>query len=60
MQPFLQLPKIVVGMSYGIPFGLLLVDNLALGIPIGSLIGLVIGAGMDANAKKGVSKPVSV
>jgi hypothetical protein len=41
-----------LGMSLGIVFGITVFDNFGLGIPIGMCMGLAIGAGMDADAKK--------
>src|SRR5699024_10644623 len=41
-----------LGMGVGLPFGLLLFDNIALGLPIGMIFGIAIGVGMDADAMK--------
>ncbi|PWU69080.1 glycine zipper family protein [Gracilibacillus dipsosauri] len=41
-----------LGTSLGVVFGLLLFDNLALGIPIGVGLGLAIGSLLDEDAKK--------
>ncbi|WP_027963000.1 hypothetical protein [Halalkalibacillus halophilus] len=41
-----------IGTGIGLPFGLLLFDNIALGLPIGIGIGVAIGAGLDADAKE--------
>jgi hypothetical protein len=42
---------LAVGMSvFGIPIGLLLFDNIGIGLPMGMLIGIVIGSRMDKKA----------
>jgi hypothetical protein len=40
------------GSSIGLAFGMLLFDNLALGLPIGVGVGVAIGAALDADARK--------
>ena len=41
-----------IGVSLGVVFGLVLFDNIGLGMPIGIGMGVAIGAGLDADAKK--------
>ncbi|MGI6366235.1 MAG: hypothetical protein ACOX2G_11015 [Bacillota bacterium] len=41
-----------LGLSLGIVFGLLVLDNVGLGIPFGLGLGIAIGAALDADAKK--------
>ena len=41
-----------MGAGIGVVFGLLVFDNIGLGLPIGFGIGLAIGAGLDADAEK--------
>ena len=41
-----------MGISLGVVFGLVIFDNIGLGIPIGMSICIAIGAGLDADAKK--------
>ena len=41
-----------MGAGIGVVFGLLLFDNIGMGLPIGFGIGIAIGAGLDADAEK--------
>src|SRR5690625_48592 len=41
-----------MGAGIGVVFGLLVFDNIGMGLPIGFGIGLAIGAGLDADAEK--------
>ncbi|MRI67530.1 glycine zipper family protein [Gracilibacillus thailandensis] len=41
-----------IGTSLGVVFGLLIFDNIGLGLPLGIAMGVAIGAGLDADAKK--------
>ncbi|KGP72839.1 hypothetical protein [Pontibacillus yanchengensis] len=43
---------ISIGTGLGLVFGSLLFDQLALGLPIGFMLGIAIGAGLDEDAKK--------
>ncbi|CDO03428.1 hypothetical protein BN988_01942 [Oceanobacillus picturae] len=41
-----------IGTSLGVVFGLLIFDNIGIGLPLGVGLGVAIGAALDANAKK--------
>jgi hypothetical protein len=41
-----------LGVCFSFIFGMLVFDNIAMGVPMGMLFGLAIGNGMDADAKK--------
>ncbi|MYL32050.1 glycine zipper family protein [Pontibacillus yanchengensis] len=41
-----------IGTGLGLVFGLLLFDQLAPGLPIGFMLGIGIGAGLDEDARK--------
>jgi hypothetical protein len=41
-----------MGMSLGVVLGLLVLDNIALWLPLGFGIGITVGAAIDADAEK--------
>lgn len=49
---FYQSIYLFIGVGAGVPFGLLIFDNIGLGIAIGLSLGVAVGAGLDADAKK--------